>query len=442
MSNKDTDILLIRKYLNGELDARAMHQLERRAQADPFLMDALEGYEKAGKEQQDQLAEIFERLQQRINRKGRRIIPWKTLSIAASVLIAVTIGGLLMFNKKTVTKQQIAQVVVAPKVVNTIKQDTILTVDKSASALKPEPLLAKQLAHVKKNGPIATSSTLSTASVNEIASADVSKVAKADKDTSTPLNEVIVMGYTTQRKKEVTASVATVSPGDKNPSTDSPANALQGQVAGLKVASYDNFNKSARSLPKNRINGRVIAKDDGQPLVGATVRIKGTTRSSVTNINGKFSISADSGKTNSLVVAYIGYNTTEVVARASDSLKSIALVPAGATLSEVVVTGYGANRVTDTNGETLIIDAHPINGWSSLQKYFNENAVSPDGKKGVVKLSFMVDHNGNISGIIVLKSVSVETDAKAIDLLNNGPGWVGSTSGRSESVTVRVKFTK
>jgi len=45
VSKKETDILLIRKYLNGELDARAMHELERRSLDDPFLMEAMQGYE-------------------------------------------------------------------------------------------------------------------------------------------------------------------------------------------------------------------------------------------------------------------------------------------------------------------------------------------------------------------------------------------------------------
>ena len=39
------DILQIRKYLNGELNTRAMHELERRALDDPFLADSLEGFE-------------------------------------------------------------------------------------------------------------------------------------------------------------------------------------------------------------------------------------------------------------------------------------------------------------------------------------------------------------------------------------------------------------
>ena len=46
--SREKDILQIRKYLNGELDAAAMHELERRALDDPFLADAIEGFEHAG----------------------------------------------------------------------------------------------------------------------------------------------------------------------------------------------------------------------------------------------------------------------------------------------------------------------------------------------------------------------------------------------------------
>jgi TonB family protein len=57
-----------------------------------------------------------------------------------------------------------------------------------------------------------------------------------------------------------------------------------------------------------------------------------------------------------------------------------------------------------------------------------------------VKLSFTVDSYGTISSIKVVKSVSTATDQKAIDLLRQGVVWVGSNSGKTETVTVRVKF--
>ena len=68
------DIIQIRKYLNGELNARAMHELEHRALDDPFLADALEGFEHASSDQEANLAELTDRLHQRTEKKSRKII--------------------------------------------------------------------------------------------------------------------------------------------------------------------------------------------------------------------------------------------------------------------------------------------------------------------------------------------------------------------------------
>jgi hypothetical protein len=98
--NKRDYISQIQKYLNGELDARAMHKLEREAQSDPFLMDAMEGYSTVGR-QQDNLIALQQRLQARTATKTRRIIPWAVISIAASVIgFAVVVGILYQGNEK------------------------------------------------------------------------------------------------------------------------------------------------------------------------------------------------------------------------------------------------------------------------------------------------------------------------------------------------------
>jgi hypothetical protein len=100
VSKRNNDISQqIRKYLNGELDARAMHQLEKEAQNDPFLMEALEGYEKTGTDQQKNLDELYTRLEQRANKKQARIIPFRVIGIAASVLLFLGIGILWLANK-------------------------------------------------------------------------------------------------------------------------------------------------------------------------------------------------------------------------------------------------------------------------------------------------------------------------------------------------------
>jgi hypothetical protein len=94
--SKKANILQIQKYLNGELDARAMHKLEMEALNDPFLMDALEGYENMGTSQQLNLGDLTARLQQRTGENKGRVIPWTVWPIAASVLIALSLGGLYL----------------------------------------------------------------------------------------------------------------------------------------------------------------------------------------------------------------------------------------------------------------------------------------------------------------------------------------------------------
>jgi hypothetical protein len=64
------NILQIQKYLNGELDAKAMHRLEREAQDDPFLMDALEGYQGSTGNQQTNLDLLAGQLNARVIKKS------------------------------------------------------------------------------------------------------------------------------------------------------------------------------------------------------------------------------------------------------------------------------------------------------------------------------------------------------------------------------------
>ncbi|MFD2144304.1 hypothetical protein [Mucilaginibacter antarcticus] len=73
MGAKKKDILQIDKYLKGQLDAKAMHDMERRAQDDLFLMDALEGFEKVGADQQANLADLETRLANRVAKKKHAV---------------------------------------------------------------------------------------------------------------------------------------------------------------------------------------------------------------------------------------------------------------------------------------------------------------------------------------------------------------------------------
>jgi len=446
VSKRETDIAQIRKYLNGELDAKAMHQLEWRAQDDPFLMDALEGYETAGSDKQEELNELADRLQQRIAQKERSIIPWRTLAIAASVLVVFTIGGLWLYNRQPVNTPQIAQVI-KPEV-KTAPADTEQAVPEKRNEIAvlkstPPPKLKSIMVNKENRVPVAKPAPPVVA---ELASAAVeNKTADTTVKDTTPLNEMIVMDYSAQKKKKADRVAAgntdVVSIGDATKvRAGTSEKLLQGQAAGVSISNGQVPGLSFfKASPKNIIKGRVVGKDDELPIAGVSVKVAGTNTGVVTDANGMFSLHADSSINKKLVIAFIGYQTRQVNLSGSDLLKTIILEPANNSLSEVVVTNYGNNKNAD---ETVVTDAHPEKGWGDFRRYLKKNAVSPDGKTGVVKLSFQVDHTGMISDIRVITGLSKETNQKAIALITDGPGWAGSTGNKTEKVTVRVKFVK
>ncbi|WP_204986002.1 SusC/RagA family TonB-linked outer membrane protein [Mucilaginibacter psychrotolerans] len=99
--------------------------------------------------------------------------------------------------------------------------------------------------------------------------------------------------------------------------------------------------------------GRVTGSDDKLPVVGASVRIKGTSTGTQTDVNGQFTINVSAG--NVLVVSYLGYTTQEVTVGASENI-SIVLQVAANSLNEVVVTGYTSQRKKDISGSVATVD--------------------------------------------------------------------------------------
>ena len=82
----------VQKYLNGELSAREMHDLEQQALDDPFLADALEGLQTQPSEAIGQdLSELQARLDARVTARPATI-PWRAIRVAAAVILLVGLG--------------------------------------------------------------------------------------------------------------------------------------------------------------------------------------------------------------------------------------------------------------------------------------------------------------------------------------------------------------
>ena len=100
----------------------------------------------------------------------------------------------------------------------------------------------------------------------------------------------------------------------------------------------------------------------GEPIIGANIRIKGTTTGTITDIDGNLSIKAEPQSV--IEVSYIGYLTQETVINNQKSIRFL-LKEDTKTLDEVVVIGYGVQKKADLTGSVANINTEKLNTQSN-----------------------------------------------------------------------------
>lgn len=99
--------------------------------------------------------------------------------------------------------------------------------------------------------------------------------------------------------------------------------------------------KDSVSQDSKQYEGVMVDLNTGEPLIGASVQIKGTTVGIITDIEGRFKIDAKPGQT--LVFSYIGYKTKEIKI-GNIRLLSVEMIEDSQALEEVVVTAFGVSQ--------------------------------------------------------------------------------------------------
>ena len=97
-----------------------------------------------------------------------------------------------------------------------------------------------------------------------------------------------------------------------------------------------------------------VVSDAMGPVIGASVKVKGTSTGVATDFDGRFSLNASAGQT--LVVSYVGYVTKEVKVSAAQNVYNITIEEDKQMLDEVVVVGYGTMKKSDLAGATGSMD--------------------------------------------------------------------------------------
>ncbi len=128
-----------------------------------------------------------------------------------------------------------------------------------------------------------------------------------------------------------------------------------------------------------KVSGQVV-DENGEPLVGATVRVKNSQEGTVTDLDGNFQLNVPANAI--LQVSYIGYQVSEVAVRNRAIIEKIQLKADNRTLEQVVVVGYGTQKKVDLTGSVAIVNA------DEMKKVSNSNiSTMLEGKVAGVQIT-------------------------------------------------------
>ena len=165
-----------------------------------------------------------------------------------------------------------------------------------------------------------------------------------------------------------------------------------------------------------KIKGTILDQN-GEPIIGANVLVKGTTNGTITDFDGNYELDAPVGST--LVVSFIGYKTIEVKATADK--QTIKLAEDTETLDEVIVVGYTTQRKESLTGAMSNIKSDKLKDVTtpSVENMLNGKVpgvyVAPGsgqpGSSGAVVIRGQATLSGTTAPLWVIDGVIVGSDA-------------------------------
>ncbi len=377
--------MTLKEYIQGQRKGKEANRIERQAMSDPFLNDAIAGFDSVEGDHASALERLDDKVLHARNHSRRAIVYW---AMAASVLLLIGFGSLFLLQQKPETRMpEIATVL--PKKVTPSSEEQKSEVPES-TARTTIPVKSKTLAVASPPvSPEATTNKAQAESIPEPAMAPV--------------------------QSEVSAA---------NPVRMSKM--LEGKVAGLQVESAE--------MPTNRLHGKVV-DEKGEPLIGASVKIKGTNVGAVTDTNGYFQLPQNVSDSAKLIAGYIGYENREV--KAAGKSVAIQLHPDTQTLNEVVVVGYGTKKMTSVSG-SVAKNTNNQFGEKEFRAYCQAHAVRNicGEPKAKAKVQFFVSAEGRPTEIKVLKSACNRAADEVERLLNSSPVW----SKKNRKVTLTIEW--
>ncbi|MCG4682949.1 energy transducer TonB [Bacteroides finegoldii] len=372
-------------YIQGLRKGKEAHRLEKESMKDPFLADAIDGYNQVEGNHEQRIEQLRIQISARSTKKRNTYaIIW---SVVACLVIGFGISSYFLFLKET-----------PEPVIPIIPQKEIALVP-TKTKTDSTPISPVSMKQADKKDIIAKSRTT------------------ISKPPSAPITTMPMEEETSDQMVAATDEEVIMTTGASDPES----------VKKMRIAKM-------AVIPTNDIIKGKVTDQKGEPLIGASVMYKGTNIGTVTDVNGEFSL-LKKAENKQLTAQYIGYDPVEVPVDTSRTML-IAMNEDQKGLSEVVVVGHGVNKKANKDNTP-----QPVDGKRKYLKYLKKNLVRPTDEtcaqvKGKVVLTFLVNRDGRPFHIKVKKSLCESSDKEAIRLVQEGPDW---TYGNKQA-EVTVKF--
>lgn len=195
------------------------------------------------------------------------------------------------------------------------------------------------------------------------------------------------------------------------------------------------------------VTGTVV-DENGEPVIGASVMLKGTTTGTVTNIDGKFTIQVNATGASQLLITYIGMETVEVGVVAGHHV-NVLMKESSMMVDEVVVTGYGEFKKSTYTGAATVVSLNQLQDLPSISvsqmlatHVPGLNISSSSGQSGA-RQTYTIRGVGSVNAssapLVVLDGIPILSGDFSSDSNTSAVGLDGLSTinpGDIESITV------
>ena len=189
-------------------------------------------------------------------------------------------------------------------------------------------------------------------------------------------------------------------------------------LAGSPQTVFAEVNGVQTVMQTGTVKGQVVDAT-GEPVIGATVQVKGTTNGTITDFDGNFTLNVAPGAT--LVISYIGYKNQEMKVIPGKSL-NIILKEDTEVLDEVVVVGYGAQKkasltssISQIKGDEAFKNKGIANATVALQGEvpgltITRTSTRPGSEGAEMKIRGDISVNGKSSPLVIIDGITGSLD--------------------------------